>query len=41
MKASMSMEWKRRKECGLGEGMGSGVMLSLVKTGKWSEGDKD
>jgi len=34
------MECSRRKECSVGGGSGVGLIDSLVKTGKWSDGDQ-
>ena len=39
-KELVSMEWSRRKEWSVGGGRGVGSMESLVKTGKWSDGEK-
>jgi len=34
------MECSRRKELSVGGGSGAGFIDSLVKTGKWSDGDQ-
>jgi len=34
------MESSRRKELSFGGGSGAGFIKSLVKTGKWSDGDQ-